>query len=424
MAKPRIFISSTYYDLKQTREDISSFIETLGYESVRNEEGNIPYGNNENLEAYCYKEINNIDILVSIIGGRFGSQANESCWSISNEELKTAIKHNKQVYIFIDKNVYTEYEIYIINKNNDSVKYKFADDVRIYQFIEEIKGLASNNNIKSFDTSADILHYLKEQLAGLFQSFLDSQSKTKEYNLAQKLENVTKNLENTIDSLVEFNKNSSECATNLMMMTHPIVRRLSELLTINFGFWIKDYKDLSNFLTNIGWSNLDEYENSSDSSVYNWELRIDNKMRHIKVSKDIFHEDGSLREIKYTEWKDNWINIEETETLNNSTNNFTTIEDLPFQNMEEHCYIISYDLSNPSRNYDAIIKAIKQYPIWGRLTESTWAVVTKESVTSIRDTLMKFIDTNDKLIVIRSGKQAAWTRCLADTKWIKENLIK
>lgn len=330
MAKPRIFISSTYYDLKQTREDISSFIETLGYESVRNEEGNIPYGNNENLEAYCYKEINNIDILVSIIGGRFGSQANESCWSISNEELKTAIKHNKQVYIFIDKNVYTEYEIYIINKNNDSVKYKFAEDVRIYQFIEEIKGLASNNNIKSFDTSADILHYLKEQLAGLFQSFLDSQSKTKEYNLAQKLENVTKNLENTIDSLVEFNKNSSECATNLMMMTHPIVRRLSELLTINFGFWIKDYKDLSNFLTNIGWSNLDEYENSSDSFVYNWELRIDNKMRHIQVSKDIFHEDGSLREIKYTEWKDNWIIIEETETLNNSTNNFTTIEDLPF----------------------------------------------------------------------------------------------
>lgn len=40
MAKPRIFISSTYCDLKQTREDISSFIETLGYESVRNEEGN------------------------------------------------------------------------------------------------------------------------------------------------------------------------------------------------------------------------------------------------------------------------------------------------------------------------------------------------------------------------------------------------
>ena len=92
--------------------------------------------------------------------------------------------------------------------------------------------------------------------------------------------------------------------------------------------------------------------------------------------------------------------------------------------MEEHCYIISYDLSNLNRDYDAIIKAIKQYPTWGRLTDSTWAVVTEESATSIRDKLMEFIDVNDKLIVIRSGKHAAWTRCLADTNWIKENLIK
>ena len=209
MAKPRVFISSTYYDLKQTREDISNFIEQLGYESVRNEEGNIPYGNKEHLDHYCYKEINNIDILVSVIGGRFGSKSNESQWSISNEELRTAIKHNKQVYIFIDKSVLTEYEVYAVNKENTTIKYRFADDIRIYQFIEEIKGLASNNNIKSFETSADILHYLKEQLAGLFQSFLDTQSKAREYNLAQKLENVTKNLENTIDSLVEFNKHSS-----------------------------------------------------------------------------------------------------------------------------------------------------------------------------------------------------------------------
>ena len=71
----------------------------------------------------------------------------ESQWSISNEELRTAIKHNKQVYIFIDKSVLTEYEVYAVNKENTTIKYRFADDIRIYQFIEEIKGLASNNNI-------------------------------------------------------------------------------------------------------------------------------------------------------------------------------------------------------------------------------------------------------------------------------------
>ena len=92
--------------------------------------------------------------------------------------------------------------------------------------------------------------------------------------------------------------------------------------------------------------------------------------------------------------------------------------------MEEHCYIISYDLCKPDRNYDSLIKVIKQYPIWGRLTESTWAVVTTDSASDIRDLLMKYIDDDDKLIVIRSGRFAAWTKCLADSNWIKENLIK
>ena len=151
MAKPRVFISSTYYDLKQTREDISNFLLTLGYEPIRNEEGNIPYGSRDSLEAYCYKEINNIDILVSIMGGRFGSQSNESQWSISNEELRTAIKNNKQVYIFIDKNVFAEYEIYLVNKKGN-ITYKYADNVKIHQFIEEIKGLTSNNNIRRYTT--------------------------------------------------------------------------------------------------------------------------------------------------------------------------------------------------------------------------------------------------------------------------------
>ena len=67
MAKPRIFISSTFYDLKQIRSDLDNFIESLGYETIRNEDGEIPYGNNDALEEYCYKEIKNADILISII---------------------------------------------------------------------------------------------------------------------------------------------------------------------------------------------------------------------------------------------------------------------------------------------------------------------------------------------------------------------
>lgn len=91
MAKPRIFVSSTYYDLKHIRADVERFIREQGYDPVLNEKGHIPYGSAERLEEYCYKEIELCDILVSVIGGRFGSESKNEDYSVSNLELKTAI---------------------------------------------------------------------------------------------------------------------------------------------------------------------------------------------------------------------------------------------------------------------------------------------------------------------------------------------
>ena len=55
MAKPRIFISSTFYDLRQIRSDIDLFIEGLGYEPIRNEEGDIPYGKEDSPKEQAHQ---------------------------------------------------------------------------------------------------------------------------------------------------------------------------------------------------------------------------------------------------------------------------------------------------------------------------------------------------------------------------------
>lgn len=52
MAKPRVFVSSTFYDLKQVRADLERFIKELGCESVLNERGNITYGSNDTITLY------------------------------------------------------------------------------------------------------------------------------------------------------------------------------------------------------------------------------------------------------------------------------------------------------------------------------------------------------------------------------------
>jgi hypothetical protein len=98
MAKPRIFLSSTFYDLKYVRNDLEKFIKELGYDPVMSERGHIPYGKIDELEKYCYREISTCDIMVNIIGGKFGTKSSNNPYSISQMELKTAHELNKQIY--------------------------------------------------------------------------------------------------------------------------------------------------------------------------------------------------------------------------------------------------------------------------------------------------------------------------------------
>ncbi|MDR0910206.1 MAG: DUF4062 domain-containing protein [Spirochaetaceae bacterium] len=175
MAKPRVFISSTFYDLRQYRQDLKQFIISMGYEPVMNEEGHIPYDKEEEIEKYCYEAIKNVDILISIVGGRYGTQSLFEGESISNHELNEARSQKKNVFIFIDKNVATEYETYLENKDNPSVKYRFVDDIKIYAFIDKLKTYKMNCDISYFETSEDIIKYLKKKWAGLFQMLLSKQ---------------------------------------------------------------------------------------------------------------------------------------------------------------------------------------------------------------------------------------------------------
>ena len=100
MAKPRVFISSTFYDLRHVREDLERFVRELGYEPVRHETGSIPYGKQESPESYAYQEVELSDIIVTIIGGRFGTESRQEVgYSITQNELRRALDRNVQVFI-------------------------------------------------------------------------------------------------------------------------------------------------------------------------------------------------------------------------------------------------------------------------------------------------------------------------------------
>lgn len=306
MARPRIFLSSTFYDLRQVRTDIDIFIDTLGYEIIRNEEGEIPYGKEEALEEYCYKEIKNIDILVSIIGGRFGSESTRGHSSISQLELKTALKENKQVYIFIEKNVLSEYETYLINKEGQ-MKFRYADDIRIYQFMEEIKGLPNNNNIKGFETANEITRYLKEQLAGLFQRFLEEQTRIREFSLIQNLEKTAQTLNKLVNIISDENKDKDDEINKVLMINHPFTEKLKAELNIPYNFYIEGYNDLVALLNARSYHTQKDLVKRDENIYFEFIKKLKSKQYIILVNKYLFDDDKKLKFIKRTDWSENFL---------------------------------------------------------------------------------------------------------------------
>lgn len=315
MSKPRVFISSTFYDLRLVRLELDKFLRVLGYEPVRNETGDIPYGKTEALEHYCYKEIGNVDILISIIGSRFGtSSEGDKARSISNIELRTALEENKHVFIFIEKNVFIEYETYLLNKDKE-IEYKYVDNPNIYRFIEEIKALPNNNNIKEFETADDITSYLREQFAGLMKQYFIDEQKYRETSIIKDINTTADTLKKLVDYIQNTNQDKQEGLKEIIKTSHPIIKTLKELLNINYKFYIENYNDLENLLKARGFRKViretDFFEKIDKSK---------SEKMIFTIKRKIFDNDENLIYFKPEEWDDDMITLE-SEPL---------IDDLPF----------------------------------------------------------------------------------------------
>lgn len=214
MAAPRVFVSSTYYDLKHVRSSLDIFIESLGYESVLSEKGDIAYSPDMPLDESCYREVTSADIFVLIVGGRYGSEGGdrgkkktgefyERYESVTKKEFEEAIKRDIPTYVLVEQSVYSEYHTYLRNKDSKSVSYAHVDSVNIFKFIEQILSLPRNNPTQTFEKFSDIESWLREQWAGLFRELLRRMSEQKKFaELSQQVEGL-KDINNTLKTYLE-----------------------------------------------------------------------------------------------------------------------------------------------------------------------------------------------------------------------------
>lgn len=326
MAKPKIFISSTFYDLKHVREDISYFVREQGYDPILFEKGEIPYGRNERPEEYCYMEINNCDILVSIIGGRYGTESSEHGYSITQKELRNALELNKQVYVFIEKNVMAEYETYKINKDIEGIKFKHADNRKVYEFLDEVYQLPRNNPIFGFDSSQEIIRILKEQWSGLFQRLLKNEEDASQVEMMKSLKGTVTTLKDMIKIITEKSENQDAAFEEIILFNHPLYAKIKEVLNINYRVSFLNYEELNQLFLARSFNIIDD-ENPFDEfygKYYCWYFSNNKVDIFIKVNKEYFDENGKLKPYQGVVDKNDVLKEEKSKVI------AMTEDDLPF----------------------------------------------------------------------------------------------
>jgi hypothetical protein len=171
MTAPTIMVSSTFYDLHQIRTDLYIFISNdLGYIPLLSELPSFPVDPDIDTIENCRKRVKeDADIMVLVIGGRYGSIDSNSLKSITNLEFLAARAKGIPIYVFIDKSVLNILPLWKANPegNFSSV----VDTTKVFEFIEKVRNEEHVWTFE-FERAQDIISVLRIQFSHLFYDSL------------------------------------------------------------------------------------------------------------------------------------------------------------------------------------------------------------------------------------------------------------
>ncbi|MCY3741259.1 MAG: hypothetical protein OXH00_09590 [Candidatus Poribacteria bacterium] len=86
-------------------------------------------------------------------------------------------------------------------------------------------------------------------------------------------------------------------------------------------------------------------------------------------------------------------------------------------------YIVTFEV-NDNFKKDQLKEKLKQYSGYCPIHDNCWAVISDQSASQIRDFLSKDLPASERIFVIRSGIEAAWTNPYStnNSEWLKERL--
>lgn len=255
MPSPKVFVSSTCYDLGMAREQLRSFLLRLGYDPILSEYSDVLYDPRTHTHTSCIQEVPNADMVIVLIGSRFGGKAipealsgidlenliNSSFdvtvlgepekLSITQLEVLKAMDASVPVFAFVEEKVMHDHFVYQKNKDLvDKIRFPSIDKPDsakyIFEFINFLHHRTKGNSVISFGKIEDIEIHLKKQWGALFQKLLREQRE--QVHEARKMFTITEQIEDLKTAVISTigNAQNREIARGVIKY-----RRLSEFLS-------------------------------------------------------------------------------------------------------------------------------------------------------------------------------------------------
>jgi len=161
---PTIFLSSTFYDLQQVRKDIVDFVqEEMGYRCLASEMNSFPTDPDADTAENCRRRVEQeADVLVLVIGGRYGAIPKDREKSVTNLEYLIARAKGIPIFAFVKSEVLAVLSTWKANPGADFKS--VVDDPRVFEFISLVRETHSVWT-HQFTVAQDITDCLREQFA-------------------------------------------------------------------------------------------------------------------------------------------------------------------------------------------------------------------------------------------------------------------
>ncbi|SHN08512.1 DUF4062 domain-containing protein [Phytopseudomonas punonensis] len=249
MATPRIFVSSTCYDLQEVRFQLRHFISEFGFEPVMSEFGDIFFDLKAHVQDACKNEIEKTDLFVLIIGNSYGSiyyghHSHSEPDSVTLQEFRKCLEVGVPKYIFINKFLKHDFDNYKRSKakayaSNYTASKKDISEIdftegynknypfpqesyrHIFKFLDLVESLDTNNAYYTFESFDEIKTSLKKQWAALFYDALKGNKNISQLsinNIEVKLEKI----ESYIELIAKDTGNKTNSKENKKILSSEI----------------------------------------------------------------------------------------------------------------------------------------------------------------------------------------------------------